>query len=37
MQFSHVYDSNSMFLLLSIALVFSWSCKNNQKKSFCFG
>lgn len=35
MQFSHVYESSYM-VLVSIALVFSLSCRSSQKKSFCF-
>jgi hypothetical protein len=37
MHFSHVYESNSMFLLLSIDFVFNLPHRISQKKNFCFG
>jgi hypothetical protein len=36
-QFSHVYESSSIFLLLSTTLVFSLSCSSTRKKNFCLG
>jgi hypothetical protein len=35
-QSSQLYESNSIFLLLSMALMFSLFCSKNQKKTFCF-
>lgn len=32
-----MYESSSIFLLLSTTLVFSISCSSTQKKNFCLG